>query len=149
MGIVVSVSGGVIRVIEGNKSDAVGYRDIPVNGKFIRGFCLPDYGKKAGAAAPPSGAAAAIGKLAKLGVINSPDYWQKVVSDGRVKYLDDLLVKAAEKITGPGTRSSTVENAVGALVAAGVINSPDYWLENRNADKNLGALLCALGGAVR
>ena len=30
----------------------------------------------------------AINKLAKLGVINSPDYWWKTVSGNKVKYLD-------------------------------------------------------------
>ena len=47
IGIVVSVSGGVIKVIEGNKSNAVGYRDIAVNGKYIRGFVTPKYSSKA------------------------------------------------------------------------------------------------------
>lgn len=35
IGIVVSVSGGVIKVIEGNKSNAVGYRELAVNGKEL------------------------------------------------------------------------------------------------------------------
>lgn len=65
-------------------------------------------------------AAAAVAKLARLGVINSPDYWQQAAASGKVKYLDRLLVKAAERITKAGPRSSTVANAVGALVAAGV-----------------------------
>lgn len=43
IGIVVSVSGGVIKVIEGNKSNAVGYRELAVNGKYIRGFVTPKY----------------------------------------------------------------------------------------------------------
>ena len=47
VGIVVSVSGGKIKVIEGNKNEAVGYRTLAVNGKFIRGYCLPNYKKKA------------------------------------------------------------------------------------------------------
>lgn len=47
IGIVVSVSGGVIKVIEGNKSNAVGYRDLAVNGKYIRGFVTPKYSSKA------------------------------------------------------------------------------------------------------
>lgn len=47
VGLVVSVSSKVIRVIEGNKNDAVGYRNLAVNGKYIRGFCLPDYAGKA------------------------------------------------------------------------------------------------------
>lgn len=43
VGIVVSCDGSTIRVIEGNKSNTVGYRDIAVNGKCIRGFITPHY----------------------------------------------------------------------------------------------------------
>lgn len=52
VGIVVSCDGKVITVIEGNKSDAVGYREIAVNGRYIRGFGLPDYASKATEAEP-------------------------------------------------------------------------------------------------
>jgi LysM repeat protein len=94
-------------------------------------------------------AAAAVRKLASLGVINSPVYWRQVLATGKVKYLDILLTKAAAKITKAGTRTDTAENGVGALVAAGVIDTPDYWLSNYRATPSLGALLCALGGAVK
>ncbi len=94
-------------------------------------------------------AAAAVGKLAALGVINSPDYWQQAAASGKVKYLDCLLIQAAEKITKAGTRTDTPEAGVAALVAAGVITTPDYWLANYNTFPSLGALLCALGGAVK
>ena len=47
VGIVVSCDGKTITVIEGNKNDAVGYREIAVNGRYIRGFGLPDYASKA------------------------------------------------------------------------------------------------------
>lgn len=47
VGIVCSVTGNTIRVIEGNKNNAVEYRDIAVNGKYIRGYGLPDYAKAA------------------------------------------------------------------------------------------------------
>lgn len=47
VGIVVSVSGNTIRVIEGNISNSVAYRNISVNGKYIRGYCLPDFASKA------------------------------------------------------------------------------------------------------
>lgn len=43
VGIVVSCDGSTIRVIEGNKSNTIGYRDIAVNGKCIRGFITPHY----------------------------------------------------------------------------------------------------------
>lgn len=49
VGVVESVSGGRITVIEGNKHDSVAVRSIPVDGKFIRGFCVPDYASKASA----------------------------------------------------------------------------------------------------
>ena len=47
VGIVVSVSGNTITVIEGNKSNKVAYRQISVNDRYIRGFCLPKYSSKA------------------------------------------------------------------------------------------------------
>ena len=46
--IVVRVTKGVIRVIEGNLSGKVWHRDMEVNGRYIRGYCRPDF---AGAAA--------------------------------------------------------------------------------------------------
>ena len=47
VGIVVSVSGGVVAVVEGNKGGAVGVRYVKVNGRYIRGYGLPDYASKA------------------------------------------------------------------------------------------------------
>ena len=103
----------------------------------------------AGGKPADSPAMAAVDKLAKLGVINSPDYWKQAVKSGAVKYLDTLLVKAAEKITKTGPRSSTPENGIGSLVSAGVIDTPEYWAEHYRDYPSLGALLCALGGAVK
>lgn len=45
VGIVEKVSKGKITVIEGNYSDSVKRRTIAVNGKGIRGYAVPDYGK--------------------------------------------------------------------------------------------------------
>ena len=47
IGYVVSVSGNSMKIIEGNMSDAVGYRNIAINGKNIRGFVTPRYSSKA------------------------------------------------------------------------------------------------------
>lgn len=47
VGIVVSVSGNNIKVIEGNKNDSVSYRTIAVNAKYIRGFGCPSFTSKA------------------------------------------------------------------------------------------------------
>lgn len=50
VGFVFSVSGNSFTVIEGNIADSVGKRMMTVDGKNIRGFCLPDYASKATAA---------------------------------------------------------------------------------------------------
>lgn len=47
VGLVAEVSGDTIRVIEGNKSDAVGWRTIQRGGRYIRGYAVPDYGDAA------------------------------------------------------------------------------------------------------
>ena len=47
VGIVVSVAGSTIKVIEGNIDNKVGYRSLPVNGQFIRGYGVPKYSSKA------------------------------------------------------------------------------------------------------
>ena len=91
---------------------------------------------------------AAIDKLARLGVINSPVYWKQAVNSGKVQHLGVLLEKAATKITKAGTRTATAKDGVAALVRAGVIDSPEYWLQNCGKVENLDLLLCALGGAV-
>lgn len=49
VGIVEIIAGTTITVIEGNKNDAVGRRNIQVNGKFIRGYGVPNYSSKADA----------------------------------------------------------------------------------------------------
>ena len=49
VGMVCSVSGNTFQVVEGNKGSpsAVGIRDMKINGRYIRGFGLPDYASKA------------------------------------------------------------------------------------------------------
>ena len=43
VGIVESVNGSTMKVIEGNMSDAVGCRTLQVNGRYIRGYGLPKF----------------------------------------------------------------------------------------------------------
>lgn len=47
VGIVEKVVGSAITVIEGNKGEAVARQTLAVNGRYIRGYCLPDYASKA------------------------------------------------------------------------------------------------------
>ncbi|MCM1187618.1 MAG: phage tail tip lysozyme [Lachnospira sp.] len=57
IGMVVSVSGGKIRVVEGNINDSVGFREIAVNGRNIRGFITPNYAALADSKDTPAPAA--------------------------------------------------------------------------------------------
>lgn len=90
----------------------------------------------------------AIDRLAEVGVINSPDYWKTAVDSKKVKYLDALIMKACDKITVKGERSTSVEDAIASLVDVGVINTPEYWTAHHKDYTNLDALICALGGAA-
>lgn len=47
VGMVASVNGTVLTIIEGNNGNAVAYRTLQVNGRCIRGYCLPNYASKA------------------------------------------------------------------------------------------------------
>ena len=47
VGIVAEVNGRNMVIIEGNKGRAVSTRNMAVDGKLIRGYCLPDYASKA------------------------------------------------------------------------------------------------------
>lgn len=55
VGIVVSVSGSNIKVIECNISNTVGYRNLTVNGRYIRGFITPKYSGTASTPSNPNG----------------------------------------------------------------------------------------------
>ena len=64
IGIVVSVSGKSIKVIEGNNGNAVAYRNIQVNGRYIRGFVTPKYASAAGGTSSTSGSSGSSGSAA-------------------------------------------------------------------------------------
>lgn len=87
VGIVEKVSGNAMTIIEGNINNAVGRRNLTVNGRYIRGYCLPDFSAKS---------------------TSTTDYRSAVqkrfgFSDGTMDYLeeykfaDDLMKKLATK----------------------------------------------------
>ena len=47
VGLIAAINGTRLTIIEGNKNESVSYRSINANGKYIRGYCLPDYASKA------------------------------------------------------------------------------------------------------
>lgn len=59
VGLVEKVQGDTIYVIEGNYSNAVKRRTIKINGKYIRGYGVPNYASKAGRATTTPAAPAA------------------------------------------------------------------------------------------
>ena len=64
-----SVSGNTIKIIEGNKSDSVSYREIAVNGRYIRGYGVPKYSSKATGAGSGSGNGGGL-KYSKGDIVN-------------------------------------------------------------------------------
>lgn len=63
VGIVEKVSGKTITVIEGNYSNAVKRRTLAVNGRYIRGYGVPNYAKATGTAAVPTSTATTPAKM--------------------------------------------------------------------------------------
>lgn len=55
IGIVASVSGNTLKIIEGNISNSVGYRNLQVNGRYIRGWVTPKYASKATSSSTSNG----------------------------------------------------------------------------------------------
>lgn len=47
VGMVAEVNGRVLTIIEGNRGQKVATRSLFINGRYIRGYCLPDYQSKA------------------------------------------------------------------------------------------------------
>lgn len=83
VGIVVSCDGSTIRVIEGNKSNTVGYRDIAVNGKCIRGFITPHYAAGGSVTPTPSKSVQDVAKEVINGQWgNNPDRQKKLEAAG-------------------------------------------------------------------
>lgn len=89
VGIVTKVSGTTFWVTEGNYSDSVKTRTMQVNGRYIRGFGLPDYAGKA------TGVASSMPEINDADVFVSPKLRQlkKGVKDGGdVKAMQTLLI---------------------------------------------------------
>lgn len=87
VGIVVNCEGGNIKVVEGNYSTKhiCSYRNIPVNGRYIRGFIVPMYAKLAGAKIYASGR----GQRTGTRVYSAPSFkkpLKEVIPSGQLVY---------------------------------------------------------------
>ena len=105
VGIVASVDGTSIIVIEGNKSEAVAYRAMTVNGKYIRGYCVPNYAK--------------IAPVTDVTLVNVkvPSLRQKSTG-GAVKALQAILTAAGYSTVVDGSFGPATEKSVKAYQKA-------------------------------
>lgn len=110
VGIVHTVTGSAMRIIEGNRSGAVGYRTMSVNGKNIRGYCLPDYGSKADAPQEPVKSPTAGGETTVT--VNLPQLAKGAQSEA-VRALQQLLTAKGYNTRGTdGIFGANTDNAL-------------------------------------
>ncbi|MBQ3322638.1 MAG: CHAP domain-containing protein [Firmicutes bacterium] len=73
-GLVASVSGSTIKTIEGNYSDAVGYRTFSVGYKYVQGYGLPNYDDANGIVyTGRTNTSVGCGELAAMGIGTEPE----------------------------------------------------------------------------
>lgn len=111
VGIVISVSGGIINVIEGNKSDAIGRRKISVNGKYIRGFICPKYADPADIRAHYPG---------KLPILPARGYYKKGDGMTTLKGSRDQIKRVQEAVNWVMDFNLTVDGQYGEKTAKSV-----------------------------
>lgn len=110
VGIVVSVSGNTMQIIEGNKNDAVEYRTMTVNGKFIRGYGRPNFASKATSSKPSSSSSKGAFSM-ELKVLRKGD------KGAQVEALQILLIGKGFKLPKYGADADYGEETVQAVKA--------------------------------
>lgn len=87
VGLVAAVSGSTVTVIECNKNNTVGYRDIAVNSRYIRGYIAPKY-KGAEVSTPTAGrkTVEAVAEEVLAGIWGNGDARKNTLSDAGYDY---------------------------------------------------------------
>ena len=90
----------------------------------------------------------ATNRLYSEGLINSPDYWLQNYQC--IKYLGDLIVKLG---TSPKQKKAIplkygIRDALSNLDTKGIINTPNYWLDNYHRVQHLEKLIINVGKNV-
>ena len=119
-------------------------------GRFNLNQILNDASRQAaegGGNTTPRPAESEIKKISVFDLVPSEDNFYSMREIEELKAAIEIAGKVLH-ITKAGPRCATVQAGVDALVKAGAINSPDYWLQNYGKLQSLDLLLCALGGAV-
>ena len=141
VGIVEKVSGSTITVIEGNKSNAVGRRTLQVNGRYIRGYGVPEFEKKATStskpATPAKPAQPTAGEevytvkkgdtLSKIAAKYGTTY-QKLAEYNGIANPNAISIGQKIKIPGSGVRTYTVKagDSLWAIAASQLGNGARY-----------------------
>lgn len=142
IGAVVSVTNKVIKVIEGNKGGNVDYREIPVNGKYIRGFVTPNFASKATKkedhkpATPAKKTVAQVAQEVVDGKWGSGADRKKKITEAGYDY-DKVQAKVNEILKKPSTKTYAVGDVV---TYTGKVHYP-------NAGKNSTGKTCKGGKA--
>lgn len=113
VGVVEYTSGGIIHVIEGNNGEKVARRELPVNGRYIRGFIVPKYSANtapSGGSTPTvSGTIDALARRVIAGEFGSGDARKNALGD---KY--DAVQKRVNEILS-GTASAPAKKSVSEI----------------------------------
>lgn len=137
VGIVHSISGSTIKVIEGNKSNTVAYRTLSVNGRYIRGYITPNYAKFTGTATPPSTAPGTPTTGTNTSFPAVPFMVKVLISDLNYRSSGSMSGKVLGQ-TGKGSFTITEVNSDGW----GKLKSGAGWIYLKNAS------YCTIGKSI-
>lgn len=118
VGIVESVSDGIITLIEGNYDDAVKRRNLDVNGRYIRGYGVPDYDVHTNAISPTK-SVEEIAEEVIAGKWGSGDDRKKKLASAGYDYatvqakVNEMLTSYYPKYTGTSKQIDVVFKAIG------------------------------------
>ena len=87
----------------------------------------------------------AIDTLVKLKFIDSPNYWK--ANCFQISYMTNLIIKITQCIQKKGRKKAVKEitditQAINVLVANGVVDSPNYWMQNYKTVSFTDTLIC-------
>lgn len=125
VGIVISCDGSTIKAIEGNKSNTVGYRDIAVNSRYIRGFITPHYAATTTSQPSTKKSIEEIAKEVYLGEWGNGKERQSALENAGYNYQEvqeavNTLINGSETIS-----SKSVQDIAKEVIAGQWGNNPD------------------------
>lgn len=140
VGIVFAVSGSTLKIIEGNKSDTVSYRNLSVNGRYIRGYITPNYAKATGSSSSstPSNNTTPVVKPTNKTFPATPFTVKVIISDLNYRSSGSMSGKVLGQ-TGKGSFTITEVNSDGW----GKLKSGAGWIYLGNSE------YCTIGSTVK